>query len=401
MANAKKSTIAKLSSIVIFAYLAIFPLGQLIRLNFDILGYQLALHPVDIIAGATLPLFIFGKLKQPRVFRYILGFLAVSAFSLLFSLTVFKSSQIIAGAFYLLRFLAYAGLFALTWNYSNIMKQKTTLLNSLILVGLMTAALGWIQYFWLPDLRDLRYFGWDDHLFRLAGSFLDPAFTSIILVLGFLGTLGKIIKSKDKRLILIGLFFVVSIAFTYARASYLAMLAGMSVLLLLKRRFKQIFWSAILLLLLLPFLPRPAGEGVRLERTQSAIGKIGNYRETLELYKKSPLLGVGFNNICAARLKYFGIQGADSHACSGSDSSILFVAATTGTVGLLLFINMAIGLIRNTGEGIYGTIFKSCCGALFVHSIFVNSLFYPWILGWMGILLAISLKEKLGRKMES
>ncbi len=401
MANAKKSIITKLSGIVIFTYLAIFPLGQLIRLNFDLFGNQIALHPVDIVAGSALILLVFGKVGKPKVFRFILGFLAVSLFSLLFSLTFYNSSKVLVGAFYLLRLSAYAGFFAIVWNYSDTMKLKATLLNALILVSLLTAIFGWIQYFWAPDLRDLKFLGWDDHLFRLTGTFFDPAFTSIIIVLGFLVTFGKIAESNKKKLIPIGLVLIVSLAFTYARAAYLALVGGLAVFIILKKKAKLIFWPVILLLLLLPFLPRPAGEGVRLERVQSAINKIENYQETIEFFQQSPLLGLGFNNLCTARLKYLGAQDSISHSCSGSDSSILLVVATTGTVGLLIFINMAIGLIRSTGDGIYGTIFKSCCGALFVHSLFVNSLFYPWIMGWMGILLAISQQEKLGRKMKS
>ena len=145
MANAKKSIITKLSGIVIFTYLAIFPLGQLIRLNFDLLGNQIALQPVDIVAASALILLVFGKVGKPKVFRCILGFLTVSLFSLFFSLTFYNSSKVLVGAFYLLRLSAYAGFFAIVWNYSNTMKLKATLLNALILVSLSTAIFGWIQ----------------------------------------------------------------------------------------------------------------------------------------------------------------------------------------------------------------------------------------------------------------
>jgi len=392
MAASKNILRASFTEKLIFIYLAAFPLGQLLRFNFKFLTFNIPFHLVDLLAAVALLFLFFGKVKVPKIFKFISAFLLVCVFSLLLSLTKFNSLQVFVGTLYLLRFVAYSALFVAAWNIrlKNAM-VKNTLFNSLITISFATGIFGWIQYFWLSDLRALKFLGWDDHLYRLVGTFLDPGFTGIILVLGFLAVFTRFIDTGDKLLTPILGFFLVTIAFTYARASYLALFAGVVALALLKKKMKKVFWPIFLLLILIPLLPRPPGEGVKLERLHSVYAKAQNFSETTTIISKNPLFGVGFNNICAARIKYIGDAGY-SHACSGSDSSLLFVAATTGLVGLLIFLYMAYKIIKSISRNVYGVSFLVCSGALFVHSLFVHSLFYPWVMGWMGILLAISLK---------
>ena len=78
--------------------------------------------------------------------------------------------------------------------------------------------------------------GWDDHLYRLIGTFLDPGFTAIILVFGFLTSLAYYLKPaapkggfKNKYFLLISIFLFVSILFTYSRAGYIALIVGMGI----------------------------------------------------------------------------------------------------------------------------------------------------------------------------
>lgn len=393
MAVAKKSLDSKIFEKLIFIYLAIFPLGQLIRIDTQVFGINITIHPTDLVVGVSLVLFILGFIKKTGLFNQIASFLAVASFSLIFSLTFFGLENVFVGSLYLLRLFGYSTLFLLAWNIAVKKKQKKSLFSSLILVSLFTGIFGWIQYFWYSDLRFLKLLGWDDHHFRLVGTFLDPGFTSIILVLGFLATFVSFVSRKDKKVIPILVFFLVTIAFTYARAAYLALFAGLFVVFRLKRGIKRFFWIVFAFLILIFLLPRPAGEGVKLERLHSVYDKIENYSQTIEIIKKHPLFGVGFNNICAARVRYLGDLGDGSHSCSGSDSSLLFVLATTGVVGLLIYLNLATQLLGSLSRDTFGKAFLACSVALFVHSFFVNSLFYPWIMGWMAILLALAVKS--------
>ncbi|MBU0572119.1 O-antigen ligase family protein, partial [Patescibacteria group bacterium] len=185
---------------------------------------------------------------------------------------------------------------------------------------------------------------------------------------------------------------IISIAFTYSRAGYLALAGGLFTVFLLKKNLRLFFIVVLAFVLLVIFLPRPGGEGVKLERTASIVLRMEDYRDTLTIFNKVPLFGVGYNNMCVARAKYLGQANLNSHACSGSASSLLLLLATTGVLGFLIFANLIQRIVIDLTKNTYGLTFLSCLVALFIHSIFVNSLFYPWVMGWMGLLLSISLK---------
>lgn len=395
MVNAKK--IKYLSEKLLYLYLLAFPFGQLLKVEISILEMNINLHPIDIIAVLSIFILIIGKLKYPNITKHIYSFIAASLFSLVFSLTIFDGKTVLIGSLYLLRLISYLSFFIVLHNFIKGRKAKKVY-NLLIKVASLIAVLGWIQYLVYPDLRFLEYFGWDDHLYRLVGTFLDPGYTGIILVLGFILVLLKFLKEKDKKLLLLLLFLLISIAFTYARASYLALFAGCIAVGFIFKSIRKYFWWVILFLGLILLLPRPEGEGVKLERLSSVYTRLVDYRQVSDVINKYPLFGVGYNNICEAKLVYTDYYHAQSHSCFGSDSSLLLVFATTGIVGFLIFINMAIQILKSVNNNIYGNAFIASSVALFVNSLFVNSLFYSWIMGWMAILLALAVKNKSREK---
>ena len=87
------------------------------------------------------------------------------------------------------------------------------------------------------------------------------------------------------------------------------------------------------------------------------------------------------------------VSQIQSNACGGSDSSFLLVLTTTGVVGLIIFINTIYIFSKIIGDTKYKKVLVSVSMALFVHSFFANSLFYPWIMGYFGILVAISMDK--------
>lgn len=392
MVSSKKN-INNFTEILIFLFLILFPFGQIIRISLDFLGTNIVLHPIDFVAGTGLILFILESYKKPRLFSYILSFLGVALFSYLLSYATFGRERFYMGGLYLLRLFAYSSLFVLAWNMARANKKYAkNLFNALILVVFAVSIFGFLQYFIYPDTRSFAVWGWDDHYFRLLGTFLDPGHTSIILVFGFLAALAKYIKEKDKKLLFVLVTIVVSIAFTYSRAGYLALTGGLVTVFLLKKNLRMFCILILAFVLLVISLPRPGGEGIKLERTASIILRMEDYRDTLKIIKKVPLFGVGYNNMCIARERFLNQVNLSSHACSGSASSLLLVLATTGILGLFIFVNLIRKLVSDLATNTYGLTFLSCLVALIVHSLFVNSLFYPWVMGWMGLLLSISLK---------
>lgn len=382
------NTEKKLQIIIIFIFLAIFPFGQLLKTT---------IQPIDLVVGLAFIYSVIFSVKKPEAFRVLVNFLLAALFSFLFSLSIFRMEPFLVGFFYLLRLTIYIYFLLFVFNFTRGSKVKKDLLfNGLILVSFFSAIFGWVQYFWFPDFRPFTVFGWDDHLYRLIGTFLDPGFTSIVIVLGIVAALYKYFSSGNKKLVLLLAFLLLSLAFTYSRAGYLSLFAGALYLAVSEKKIKEITLTLVAFLFIVLALPRPAGEGVKLERTASSNAKLINYSQTLKIIQKSPVFGIGFNNLCLARETFFANKEHDSHSCSGSDSSLLLILATTGVVGFIIFIWCLVSLLSLiAAKTIYGKVFFSSLIALFIHSLFVNSLFYPWVMGWMMISLAISLSEGL------
>ena len=380
-----------------FLYLLAFPFGQLLALKASFLGANIRVHPADLGSLLALGVIAFAGMGRPKFFKEIFNLALLGVFGLALSFFVFETKQVAIGALYLLRAVSYAAFFTAIYHLVKAKnKYKNILFNALIVVSLEVGVLGLVQYFLIPDLRFLYAFGWDDHLYRLIGTFLDPGFTGIILALGGILALAAYIK-EENRVYLLGLaFLTLALLLTYSRASFVAFGVGLATLFIKTRR-SLILLIAAIFLLAIPFLPRPEGYGVRLERTHSIVSRLANYRQTLEIFQKSPLFGVGFNNMCAARQEFLEDKMTDSHACSGSDSSILLILATSGVVGLILVIYLSKTILESLPGNVFGYAFLACFMALLVHSQFVNSLVYPWVLGYMSILAGVSLGGPRGR----
>ena len=212
------------------------------------------------------------------------------------------------------------------------------------------------------------------------------------MVFGFIATLGYYFNTKNQKALFLLAFLIVSIAFTYSRASYLSLVAGASVMFILLKKYKFILAIILTTFIIVIFLPRPSSSGVQLERLYSVFLRIENYKETIFIWKKYPLFGVGYNNICLARKAMLKDFSYHSHSCSGADSSILFILATTGVVGLMVIMGLLKEIKKVMTKSYYSTVLVSCFVALFVHSMFHNSMFYSWVIGWMMILLSLSVR---------
>ena len=322
---------------------------------------------------AALIYLVLARKEGLKVLNPFRDFLIIALFSIIYSSFNFKSLSALTGFLYMLRVIIYFYLYKLSFNViKENSKLKPTIFNSLLLVSLAVSVFGWIQYFLYPDLTSLKYLGWDDHLYRLVGTFLDPGFTGLIIVFG------AVLSFFRKKYILL-FFLLVTLAFTYARAGYLAFAVSLFFASLILKQFKMFLIILICFLIVVFLLPKPGGEGVNLARTYSISSRLLNYKETFEIFKKSPVFGVGFNNLCLYKGSII------SHSCSGSDSSLLLILATTGIIGFMVFIASALKILARLNRGFYSKTFLVLLSAVFVHSLFVNSLFYPWVMGYLAI----------------
>ena len=240
---------------------------------------------------------------------------------------------------------------------------------------------------------------WDDHLYRLVGSFLDPIFLGLILVFGTLISLFKYQTKKNATFFFLFSYFLLTTTFTYSRASYLALITGLITFLFSKKNFLKFLRPVVLSLLIFAlsflFLPKHEGEGVRLERTSSIFARISSYQEVINIFSKYPLFGVGFNNICKYRLNYSdkSNQLIFSNACYGADSSFLLILATSGVVGFISFFSTILLIFRKSLFNKNKLLFFATTFALLIHTQLANSLFYSWVLGFYIGIFVTSLKE--------
>lgn len=359
------------SNIFIFLFLIIFPFGQILRIGI--------FHPLDIVVGAGALYAFINKFKKPNIFTYFDNFIFVAFVAWLMSLFVFKSTAVFYGALYLIRLVSYFYFYVYLVNFVNKTKQNKMLLpQALLAVSTVSALFGWIQFFTFPDIKPFFTWGWDEHLYRLVGTFLDPTFLGLIIVFGLLAAIA------NKKWLLVAFLFI-SMAFTYSRASFLAFLIGLPFVLSSGQKFKSWAFVAGALVLVALLLPTSRNHSINLFRNFSAIARVENYKTTINIFKKSPVFGVGYNNMCLAYQKYIGPQSFASHACSGSDSSILFILATTGVCGLISFFALLTALFKSFYQN---KLFMGIFVSLLVHSIFSNSLFYSWIVGYVLAYLA-------------
>jgi O-antigen ligase len=381
-------------NIFIFLFLVAFPFGQIIRLRLPILGISVPLLPIDIIAGCAAIYSLLRNLPRPKILKYLLNFLWIAGFSFLFSVLIFKTPYLVYGLFYLIRLTAYVFFFVYVWNFVKEKEANIILLrNSLLGISVVSAVFGWIQFALIPDIKALFVYGWDMHLFRLVGTFLDPTFLGLIIVFGLVLSIYRFIDTRNKKLLIVIAFLLISLAFTYSRASYLAFFAAALLIGYREKLIKKILLIILGMIVAIFLLPTAKNHSIELFRSFSVLARFDNYKNTLHIFSKSPIFGVGYDNMCIAYQKYIGIQDFSSHACSGSDSSLLFILATTGIVGLMIFLSVVFKISKAVVKSNEGKVFIASLLALFVHSIFSNSIFFPWIMGYMFILLAVSVKE--------
>ena len=271
--------------------------------------------------------------------------------------------------------------------------------------GVALSLLGFVQLILFPDFSFMAQYGWDPHQGRLLSTWYDPNFLG-----GFLGVALSIVTARvlvhiraqgmtflqGSGLVWLGSIAVMLFALflTYSRSALLAYLIGIGVLTLMLSRIALVVAIAIVVAAI-GFSPR-LQERVQgaLELDVTASLRVENWLETIEDIEQNPLIGIGYNST-----KYQSIVPSELNSASGRDSSLLTLWLTSGIIGLSLFVSMigaqmlhwvrqgmqSKSLIEQTMS--YGAI--AAWSAILVHSMFVNSIFFPHILIFLIILLAI------------
>ncbi len=328
--------------------------------------------------------------KAPPLMRPMVLFLSAGVISLVANVGSFGVADLFTSSLYLWRWAAYACLYVL---FVRSAIPVSTLLGHLFTFGLVFGVVGIAQFFLYPNLRFLMYMGWDPHYYRLFSTLLDPNFAGIILVLStFLGYHLYVTQKKPWILAAVVLL-VVCVYLTYSRSSYLALGFGMIIYGMLKKQF-AVLGLLFALAAIIIYVPRPGGDTLRLWREDSTYSRFSNWKESSELFLKSPVVGHGFNTLRLIQTPvYTGGVVYTSHAAGGVDSSILFLLVTSGVLGLVAYVYLLYSAGRfgdpaKKEQVSVKQLYIVSISAVFMHSFFVNSLFYPWVMVWMWVIVS-------------
>ncbi len=292
-----------LKKLLYFALIA-FPLGAVIRIK---IVESVYIYPLDAAVGFIFLNILFIAIKSKKNifkipnFKALLYFAFFAFIGLLINPFHLPFMELLISFLYLGRFLIYSSLLSVFVFFP--LKFSSKYLFLLSLSGFVFVVLGLLQYLYYPDLRNLYYLGWDEHLYRLFSTVLDPNFAGSILVLDLLLLLG-LYQSKNnraewfKKLYLAGIFVaLLSIFLTYSRSTFVMLLSSGIIYLFITRQKNKIIILLLIIITGIIILPKSfKSEGVDLLRTASITSRTQSYVNALNIYKISPFLGTGFDS---------------------------------------------------------------------------------------------------------
>lgn len=372
--------------------LLLFPLGEIIRIN---LGSGFIIKPLDIGVGIlVLSWLIFKilkkqKVKQVDMLLFIILFTLTGLFSLVANNLQLTPNEFFISFSYLLRWIAYAGIFFVVCDFDKKFKKRAS--NLLVFVGFLIVGMGYVQYLFYPSLKGLFHLGWDEHMYRMFSVFLDPNFAGTFFVLFFLFSINIFLNKKNTLNGLILILTLCAVFLTFSRSALIMLIVSSSLFFILKNKKK---WIALLFgIILLAVIASSRYfniENINLFRIVSTEARLETARNAITIIKDHPVFGIGFNAYRYAQL-YYGFRNSKSsivsHADASPDNSFLFILATSGLVGFVLFSFLWFSLLRYNIKN--NPLLISSVVGVFVTSLFINSLFYPFIMMWLWIIIAV------------
>ena len=400
--------------------ITILPLGQFSRIPLG--NSNLVIYLNDILLPLILGFWVIDVLKRKEKFKppylslLILLFLIVGIVSLLWNKQYLSVDELFISGLYLWRWLTYTGLYFVAYDLMNKInnqevknKEISFFINLIIGTGFIVALFGLIQYIIFPNFASMVAQGWDPHYYRVLSTFFDPNYVGGFLVLNFVLIVSMSLEVDSwKKLDLvkgvIAITILAAIVLTFSRSTYLMFVVAMGIVGIIRSRELLILGIlvGILTFLLIPRVQERVIGGFKIDT--SANFRFESWEKGLEIAKKNLVLGVGYNSYRYAQIRYDYIEPweeseVSSHASSGVDSSLVLIFATTGIMGLIFYfwflgrqlIISGISYVKGDSSWakILGLTIFASVSALIIHSQFVNSLLYPFILEWVMIVIGI------------
>lgn len=333
--------------------------------------------PAFYIHEVLIALLAVWSIKTQKASTPVLAFFGALALSLVVNYAKIGNGFVEAGL-YLIRVMLYGSLIASfkKLNSNNDQNKITHMVLSMVIVGLALG--GIVQYLVYPDMRYLVEFGWDNHLYRAIGTLFDPNFLGLMMVLGIIFT------SQQKKLALpLTGIIIICLILTYSRASYLSLGVVGIIWAIKTKKWRELAIALMIGVTVLFALPQRGGEGNMLLRSSSVTRRAESNQKAIEVFKKNPLFGIGFNAYKQVVLK--SDSKTTSHP-SSPDNSFLLILATSGIIGMGAFLYLVRWVVSQYKDD---QVVMLSLIAVAIHSLFNNSLFYPWVMMWLALLFSL------------
>lgn len=384
----------------------VLPLGQLLRWQ---VSPQAAVYPHDLILVLILALHFreiirhFSQLNYRKMigkWRLETAFVAwVLVGWVGLALTSGLSALVVPGL-YTARLCVY--MVSAWWicrqGFFSVSQLRTGWLSALAI----TAWLGIVQFIFVPDTRFIHILGWDDHYYRLIGTHLDPGFMGMLLVMFILGLWPYLWQMRRRWLAWVGVLVAIGgVVATWSRASYVTLVVGMAMTILIaawkKTAFRATVAQAFVLVTLLAglviFAPKPSGEGGNLLRSSSVNARLATSEQTLErLEPLEIVVGGGL----------FTKQPPSFH------QYIPYTAGFPDNLGLLFFSGTGVGgvilvglLALKWGRWLldYQSQLLPMMAAVIAHSQFNHTLFQPFVFVTLAWYVVAYLQPTTGKRL--
>jgi len=386
--------------------------GLLIRIPFGGGGILMADIFLPIFAGLwVLKKFLIEK-EFPKSSFIISGFLflGIAFISFLWNAWDLELKAQILSFAYIIRFFS---ILILGWasfdmvydfleNKKLVENRVLKILENIFWIIGIIIFLGYLQFYIIPDIGKYSTAGgFDPHIGRLLGTWMDPNFIGGLLAFIIPVILGVFYQKKStKKFSIIYLIFILFLLYadflTFSRSGYVALALGLLFFFLLRDP-KIILLGIIVSSIGIMSNHRAQTRVIDLMGTLSAVVlretdevdataklRVISWQKSFSLWKKYPIIGVGYNTY-RYKAAEEGIVDENDFSAGGSDSTLLTVLVTTGILGFLAFLyfyfSLWLGnLIRyfKTKNPFYLGFVAGISG-LFIHSVFVNSFLFPLI----------------------
>jgi O-antigen ligase len=395
-----------LLKILFSLFIIFFPIAELGRFQ---LGNGVSFSLNDVLLSLVIFYWFWFSVRKGTFLdsgflkKSLLLFSLIGALALVINFGSLSLENFAVSFLYLVRFVSYALLYFIVKDFDPKFKKTVTYL--MLLSGSIVVLVGYVQYFFYPSLRNLYYLGWDEHLYRMFSSFFDPNFAGafFVLFLLFLSLfVNKFYENKNyvkfSFVVIMSILTFLAVYLTYSRSALVMLMVGIITYLFLINKKKFILLGILIMILFVFLSPKSfQTEGTNLFRTVSSEARIASANQGFNIFIKNPVLGVGFDAYRYALNRYEGLNSKYwlvTHSGGGTDNSFIFVLATTGILGFIAYIYFLYKMVKLGFSNIkknkyFSAIFICSVLTISIDSLFINSLFYVFIMEWLFLLAGL------------